>query len=86
VESAVARGEVLSAAGPWRTSGGWWSPESPSDNPSGNPSDNPSGNPSDNPAGRFAVDHYDVQISDGSVARLRHDRLRHTWSVDALYD
>jgi len=74
VESAVARGEVLSAAGPWRTSGGWWSPESPSGNPSGNPE------------GRFAVDHYDVQISDGSVARLRHDRLRHTWSVDALYD
>jgi hypothetical protein len=32
------------------------------------------------------VDHYDVQISDGSVARLRHDRLRHIWSVDALYD
>jgi len=27
-----------------------------------------------------------VQISDGSVARLRHDRLHHTWSVDALYD
>jgi protein ImuB len=27
VRSAVANGEVLHVAGPWRTTGGWWSPE-----------------------------------------------------------
>jgi len=63
IQSAVASGPVQALAGPWRTSGGWWSSE-----------------------GRFALDHFDVQTADGSVARLRFDALRHTWSVDALYD
>jgi protein ImuB len=63
LESAVARGAILALAGPWRTSGGWWSAE-----------------------GRFAIDQFDVQTADGSVARLRFDQLRRTWSVDALYD
>ena len=27
VRSAVANGEVMHVAGPWRTTGGWWSPE-----------------------------------------------------------
>ena len=63
IQSAVASGPVQALAGPWRTSGGWWSPE-----------------------GHFALDHFDVQTADGSVARLRFDALHHTWSVDALYD
>ncbi len=63
VESPVVAGDVVSCAGPWRTSGGWWSTE-----------------------GRFALDHYDVQTSDGMVARLRFDGVRERWSVDALYD
>ena len=63
LRSAVANGHVLQAAGPWRTSGAWWSREE-----------------------RFAYDHYDVQTSDGSVVRLRHDLLRDAWEVDAIYD
>jgi protein ImuB len=63
VESSAVRGDVVSCAGPWRTSGGWWSPE-----------------------GRFALDHYDVQTDDGTLARLRFDGVRERWSVDALYD
>ena len=27
LRSAVANGRVLDCAGPWRSSGGWWSPE-----------------------------------------------------------
>jgi protein ImuB len=63
IESAVLNGPILAVAGPWRTSGGWWSAE-----------------------GRFALDQFDVQTADGGVARLRFDRLRRTWAVDALYD
>ena len=38
------------------------------------------------PEERFAFDCYDVQTSDGGVARLRFDHLRGCWQVDALYD
>ena len=58
-----ANGDVVSAAGPWRITGGWWSLE-----------------------GRFAFDSYDVQTSDGCIARLRFDHVRRCWQVDAVYD
>jgi hypothetical protein len=38
------------------------------------------------PEGRFAFDHFDVHTSDGLVVRLRLDRLRSVWHVDAVYD
>ena len=63
IRSVVARGRVLRLAGPWRTTGGWWSREE-----------------------RFAYDHFDVQTSDGTIARLRLDHVRKTWHVDAVYD
>jgi protein ImuB len=63
IRSAIANGEVVSAAGPWRTTGRWWSQEQ-----------------------RFAYDSFDVQTSDGTVARLRLDHLRKTWHIDAVYD
>ncbi len=63
VRSAVANGRVLAAAGPWRTSGGWWSRES-----------------------RFAYDSFDVQTSDGTLARLRFDHRAGRWEIDAIYD
>jgi protein ImuB len=63
VRSAVANGQVLRVAGPWRTTGGWWTPEE-----------------------RFALDCFDVQTSDGTVSRLRFDRVRKTWQIDAVYD
>jgi protein ImuB len=63
LRSAVTSGEVVQSAGPWRTTGGWWSPER-----------------------RFAYDYYDVQTSDGTLARLRFDHVRGLWQVDAIYD
>ena len=63
VRSAVSQGEVVEIAGPWRTTGQWWSE-----------------------AGHFAVDHYDVQMSDGSVLRLCFDWRQNQWQVDGLYD
>ena len=63
IRSAISSGTILHAAGPWRTTGRWWSED-----------------------GRFAVDHYDVQVSDGSLLRLRFDWIRRRWEVDAIYD
>jgi protein ImuB len=63
LRSAVANGDVLHCAGPWRHTGGWWSEQD-----------------------RFAFDCFDVATSDGLVVRLRHDRLRDAWHIDAVYD
>ncbi|MCZ6783868.1 MAG: DNA polymerase Y family protein [Proteobacteria bacterium] len=63
LRSAVASGPVLEAAGPWRTTGRWWSEDE-----------------------RFAVDHYDVQVADGTVLRLCFDWIDRTWRIDAVYD
>jgi protein ImuB len=63
LHSAIARGGVARCAGPWRTTGGWWSRE-----------------------GRFAFDHFDAQMEDGSVVRLRYDHLSRSWQIDGVYD
>lgn len=63
IRSAVACGEVLDLAGPWRTTGRWWSEE-----------------------GRFALDHFDVQVSDGTLLRLCFDWISRCWQIDAIYD
>ena len=63
LHSPVASGRVVQLAGPWRTTGGWWSREQ-----------------------RFAYDYFDVQTSDGSVARLRFDYLTQRWQIDGVYD
>jgi protein ImuB len=63
IRSAVANGRIVRLAGPWRTTGGWWSRE-----------------------GHFSFDHFDVQTSDGTLARLRWDHVRRVWEIDAVYD
>ncbi len=63
LRSAIANGDVVHCAGPWRHTGGWWSEHD-----------------------RFAFDCFDIATSDGLVVRLRHDRLRDVWHIDAVYD
>jgi protein ImuB len=63
IRSALASGRVVQIAGPWRTTGGWWSREQ-----------------------RYAYDYFDVQTSDGSVARLRFDHFGRRWQIDGIYD
>jgi protein ImuB len=63
IRSAVTCGRVVNVAGPWRTTGRWWSEE-----------------------GRFALDHFDVQTSDGTILRLCFDWLHRDWHIDAIYD
>jgi len=38
------------------------------------------------PEERFAYDCFDVQTSDGTVSRLRFDRVQRIWQIDAVYD
>jgi hypothetical protein len=59
----VSQGEILKVAGPWRTTGHWWSESA-----------------------HFAVDHFDVQMSDGTVLRLCFDWMGKRWHIDGLYD
>lgn len=35
---------------------------------------------------RFAYDSFDVQTSDGTLARLRYDHRTRSWEIDAIYD
>jgi len=63
VRSALARGRVMACAGPWRTTGAWWSEDA-----------------------RFAVDQYDVQLDDGTLARLCFDWMGRRWLIDGVYD
>ena len=63
VRSAAARGDVVTVAGPWRTTGYWWSEDE-----------------------RFAFDHFDIQTSDGTVARLCFDWMKRSWLIDGIYD
>ncbi len=63
IRSAISNGHVVMIAGPWRTTGHWWSKED-----------------------RFAVDHFDVQMSDGAVVRLCFDWLQQVWQIDGIYD
>jgi protein ImuB len=61
--SAISRGGIVRAAGPWRTTGHWWSG-----------------------ASHFAFDHYDVQMQDGALLRVRFDWKAKQWQVDGVYD
>jgi protein ImuB len=63
IRSGVANGQIVRSAGPWRTTGRWWSEKN-----------------------RYALDHFDVQVSDGSVLRLCFDWLEKAWRVDGIYD
>jgi protein ImuB len=38
------------------------------------------------PDERFVLDHFDAQISDGCVIRLRFDWMKRLWQVDGIYD
>ena len=68
-------GNVLQAAGPWRTSGDWWS-----DRPRGSGG---AGRPGGSAWNR---DEWDVSLSDGAVYRVFRDRDTDAWFVDAIVD
>jgi protein ImuB len=64
VHSAISHGRVVAMAGPWRSTGFWWSDREE----------------------RFAIDHFDVQVSDGKLLRLGFDWIDRVWQIDGVYD
>jgi protein ImuB len=63
-------GAVVQAAGPWRTSGGWW-PEQP--------------RASEAPQ-HWNRDEWDIALAGGAVCRIYQDRTTGQWFLDAVYD
>ena len=64
-------GAVTQAAGPWRTSGGWWSAGGPSEATE---------------CTAWNRDEWDVALIDGAVCRIFQDRFTKRWFLDGLYD
>ena len=71
----VSGGEVVHWAGPWRTSGHWWT--GASEAPAAAPS--PGASPWDR-------DEWDVSLADGSVYRIFHDRRVDRWFLAGMVD
>jgi protein ImuB len=67
------QGAVVQAAGPWRTSGGWWSGTLVS----------PKLRSSE---GGWSRDEWDVALTSGAVCRIYQDRTTERWFLDGIYD
>jgi protein ImuB len=71
-------GAVVQAAGPWRTSGGWWTSES-----------EPVTGTVQDIGHRHAPwdrDEWDVALAGGAVCRIFQDRATARWFLDGVYD
>jgi hypothetical protein len=71
------QGAVVQAAGPWRTSGGWWARPPVADLP-------PKG-------GSYTIcswsrDEWDVALRSGTVCRIFQDRTTERWFLEGTYD
>jgi protein ImuB len=77
-------GAVTHCAGPWRSSGNWWT-ASPSPTHSTHPT--PVTHPThvSHPT-HWDSDEWDVALSDGATYRLSRDRTRDAWFIEAIVD
>jgi protein ImuB len=67
-------GAIVQAAGPWRTSGAWWVERGAGE--AGEHKETTS----------WDRDEWDVELADGSVCRLFHDRPSAVWFLDGIFD
>lgn len=72
-------GRVVQAAGPWRTSGGWWEQPSPARGRADGFSAEADGAPWDR-------DEWDVACSDGAACRISRDRASGVWFLEGVFD
>jgi protein ImuB len=76
------QGAVTQAAGPWRTSGGWWvASKVPRSGETGLAAPKPRSG-----EGGWNRDEWDVALSSGVVCRIFHDRTLDRWFLEAIYD
>jgi protein ImuB len=80
-----AGGMVVHAAGPWRSSGEWWTGQSGKSGGSGREESSSRPTHQANPA-PWDVDEWDVSLNDGGVYRIFQDRVSEAWFVDAIVD
>jgi protein ImuB len=81
-------GAITQAAGPWRTSGGWWTQvDLPPEGGSHEPSQWNSARASGGGAPRaWNQDEWDVALTSGVVCRIYHDRTTERWFLEGVYD
>ena len=88
-------GAIVQAAGPWRTSGNWWSGPSgrqavrPSGGRAGGPAGHRSGSQAVGPSGRqdaWDRDEWDVAMTDGTIYRLVVEREVGQWFLEGVLD
>ena len=72
-----AGGAVTACAGPWRTSGEWWTPGSGLE---------ARGRLRDQSSGMWDRDEWDVALGDGGIYRIFRDRSTDAWFIDAIVD
>lgn len=89
------QGAVTQAAGPWRTSGGWWTRsgaggQGPEHGAEEDPCRAEGGlvppTPRSDREGGWNRDEWDVALDSGVVCRIFQDRITERWFLDGLYD
>jgi protein ImuB len=84
----LAGGRVRMCAGPWRTSGGWWTDVTHSQRPTPN-STTPKleiGTLGVGGCSAWDRDEWDITLSDGATYRVFRDRVSSAWFVEGTYD
>ena len=80
------QGAVTQAAGPWRTSGGWWAIPPASDLPPQGGSHEISPGALKRSEGVWNRDEWDVALRSGAVCRIYQDRTTERWFLEGTYD
>jgi protein ImuB len=84
-------GNVIQAAGPWRTSGEWWKgrprlhPSNTSNAPGASPDPSHPTRPRRTPK-PWDRDEWDVALTDGRLYRIHLDHRQNRWFVEASLD
>jgi protein ImuB len=84
-------GAVVNCAGPWRSSGDWWTasptdPSHPTDSTHPTHPTHPTHVTHPTHPTFWDCDEWDVALSDGATYRLFRDRARDAWFIEAIVD
>ena len=90
-ESRLCGGRVQASAGPWRSSGGWWTdsdrPRGHGEHPNSSACLRVSGARDQREGGgQWDRDEWDVTLSDGTTYRVFRDRATAAWFLEAVVD